>query len=120
MRSKGFTLLEVLVALMILAIALTALMKASGQAVINSQRLQQKNIQHWVARQGISMIQLGLLPINPNQSVSQVTQMMGQRCYWVAELKPTSIEHLQQIKITLSPSATGPFGDPWYGYRYSP
>lgn len=40
--NKGFTLIEVLLALAVVAIALTALLKATSQDVANTQRIKEK------------------------------------------------------------------------------
>lgn len=117
-RQQGFTLIEVLLALVIIAIALTALIKATGQTIANTQRLKEKTISHWVAMQGVSMIQLGLLAVNAREETTQVTKMFRQRWYWRAKLSPTAIKSMEKIIITVSKDQAGPFGDPLVGFRY--
>lgn len=119
-KSKGFTLIEVLLALVIVAIALTALLKATGQNISNTERIKQKTISHWIGMQGISMIQSGLLPMQFNQELTEVTSLLGQRWYWRAKLTPTPIAHMQQINITVSQHQSGPFTDLLIAYRYTP
>jgi len=109
-KSNGFTLIEVLLALAVIAIALTALIKATAQTVAGTTRVKEKSISHWVAMQGVSMIQLGLVG-SGSQDISQVTDMLGQHWYWRATLQPTQINHMQQINITVSRNQSGPFGD---------
>jgi len=116
-NEKGFTLIEVLLALSVIAIALTALIKATAQTVSTTSRIKEKSISHWVAMQGVSTIQLGLLTVPPNQEITQVTRMLGQRWYWRAKLLPTPIKHLQQINITVSKKQSGPFGDLLIAFR---
>ncbi len=48
-QSKAFTLLEVLVALTIIAITLGAIIKTSSDQAANTTYLKQKTIGHWVA-----------------------------------------------------------------------
>jgi general secretion pathway protein I len=117
-RIAGFTLIEVLLALAIIAIALTALLKASAQNVANTQRIKEKTISHWIAMQGVSMVQLGLVQVNVEQAVTHVTTMLGQRWYWRATMSPTAIKSVQQITITVSNKQAGPFRDPLIAYRY--
>ena len=114
----GFTLIEVLIALAIIAIALTALFKATAQDIATTQRIKEKSISHWVAMQGVAAIKLGLLPISLNQEVTQVTTMLGQRWYWRANLITTPIKSMQQITITVSPEQNHPFTDPLIAYRH--
>lgn len=119
-QNTGFTLIEVLLALAIIAIALTALIKSTAQTVVSTARLKDKSISHWVAMQGVTMVQLNLLKITSNQPITQVTTMLGQRWYWRAALQPTAIKNLQMIHITVSQHASGPFGDEWLAFKITP
>jgi general secretion pathway protein I len=51
---RGFTLLEVMVALAVLAIAMAGLIKAAGGGASNLAYLENKTIAHWVAMNQIS------------------------------------------------------------------
>lgn len=116
-KITGFTLIEVLLALAILAIALTALLKASAEDVRSTDQIKEKSIRHWIAMQGITAIQLGLVPISLNQELTQVTTMLGQRWYWRAKITQTPVKSMQQVTITLSNRQDGGFGDPLIGFR---
>lgn len=48
-RSSGFTLLEVLVALTVLAVGLAAIIKAGGENVRNTAYLKERTLANWVA-----------------------------------------------------------------------
>jgi len=119
-NNQGFTLLEVLLALAIIAIALTALLKATAQNVVNTERIKDKTISHWVALQGISMIQLGLLPVIENREITQVTSMLGQKWYWRVDVRRSAIKSVQQITIKVSKNQSGPFENPVLAFRYQP
>jgi general secretion pathway protein I len=114
---NGFTLIEVLIALAIIAIALTALLKASSEDVSHSTKIKERTISHWVAMQGINAIQLNLLPIHLNQEISEVTTMLGERWYWRARVSQTEIPAMQLITLTVSNTPNGPFTTPLYGFR---
>lgn len=114
----GFTLIEVLLALAVISIALTALVKASIQNTTTTQRLTEKMISHWVAKQGVTMIQLGLLSINSGQEVTQVTTMLGQRWYWRARVNQTAIKSVQQLSIKVSKNQNGPFNPSLVAFLY--
>lgn len=116
--TAGFTLIEVLLALLIIAIGLTALMKATAQNVANTQHIKEKTISHWVAMQGVTMIQLGLIPAKINQDMSQVTKFFGQRWYWRANITQTSIKSVQRIIIKVSKYQAGPFSESLVAFRY--
>lgn len=117
-KSKGFTLIEILLALVILAISLTALLKATADNLHNTSRIKEKSIKHWVAMQAISAIQLRTVPVTINQPTTQTTKMLGQTWYWQARVTPTFIKSMQQINITVSASRTGPFTDSLVGFRH--
>ncbi|WP_051555067.1 type II secretion system minor pseudopilin GspI [Legionella fairfieldensis] len=117
-KYSGFTLVEVLLALSVIAIALTALLKATAQNVSNTQRIKEKTVSHWIALQGVTMIQLGLVQVPPNQTITKVTSMLGQRWYWRASSSQTPIKFMQQITITVSKNQAGPFTDPLIAFWY--
>ncbi len=117
-RTLGFTLIEVLLALAVIAISLTALLKATSQNTFFTNRLKDKTIGHFVAMQGVAAIQLGLVQLTANQESTQTTQMAGRTWYWRVIISPTSLKHMQRINITVSPKKDGPFSDQLIAYRY--
>ena len=58
MRSKGFTLLEVLIALAIVALALTALVRASGQQADALGREREQTLAGWTAANVLAEVKL--------------------------------------------------------------
>jgi general secretion pathway protein I len=119
-KPPGFTLLEVLLALAIIAIALTALLKATAQNVTNTERVKEKMIAHWVAMQGVSMIQLNLIQVNQSVESTQATLFLGQKWYWRAKISATPIQSIQHITILTSPKETGSFEQTFTAFRYVP
>lgn len=115
---SGFTLIEVLLALAIIAIALTALLKATAQNIENTQRIKEKAISHWIAMQGVSMIQLNLIQLTQSQESTQVTTMFGQRWYWRTKISSTPFNKIQQISISVSLKQSGPFREELTAFRY--
>jgi general secretion pathway protein I len=57
----GFTLLEVLVALAILAVALGALVKAGSEHTRNTYYLQERTLAHWAGQNLLARYEAGLL-----------------------------------------------------------
>jgi len=117
--NQGFTLIEVLLALSIVAIALTALLIASSQNVINTQRIKDKMIGHWVAKQGANQIQLGMVQVPRQQPITKSTHFLGQKWYWRAKLNPNNTSFMDHITITVSKKQDGPFSSPLNFFRYT-
>lgn len=118
--SFGFTLLEVLLALAIIAIGFGALFKATLQSIQETQTIKESTLKHWIAMQGVSMIQTGLLELPPGLPNTQKTIMFNQTWYWRAVLQPTGVNSVDRIEITVSLKPTGPFNHPLYAFRYYP
>lgn len=59
-QHAGFTLLEVLVALAVLALALAAAVSAAAAYIGNQSYLQERTLAHWVARNALTELQLEL------------------------------------------------------------
>lgn len=99
---RGFTLIEVLIALAILSIAMTAMIKATSQNIKDTHYLQQKTIAHWVAANVIHSAQAGVLklPKEPDELTDE-TEMLGQAWAWKASLVPTKNPKIQEIKVTV-------------------
>lgn len=57
-NARGFTLLEVLVALAVLALALAAGIKAAGSNIDNSAYLRNRTLAHWVAMNKLTEMQV--------------------------------------------------------------
>lgn len=117
-KTQGFTLIEVLLALAVIAIALTAMLKATAQNIENTHRIKEKTISHWIAMQGVSMIQLKLVQVTPSQESTQVTTMLDQKWYWRAKVSSTPIKKMQQITISVSKNQSGPFYEELVAFRY--
>ncbi len=116
----GFTLIEVLLALAVISIALTALLKATSQNTAFTDKLKEKTLGHWVAMQGISSIQLGLVSLNLSQESTYTIEMAGHTWYWRAMVKPTALKHMQQISVRVSSKKDSQFSAPLIAYRYVP
>lgn len=114
---EGFTLIEVLIALSIIAISLTALLKNISQNISTTQRVHDKVISHFVAMQGVTMVQLGLLPIN-SQGSTQATDILNQRWYWRIKTNPTPIKKVQAFTVVVSKNQTGPFQEALKAFHY--
>jgi len=95
---KGFTLLEVLVALAILAIALAAIVKVSANQALSTEHLRNKTLAHWVAMNQIAQLQLTQQWPKPGKK--RGTEEMGlHKWHWQSVTASTPDERVRQIMI---------------------
>lgn len=116
----GFTLIEVLLALAILAIGLTCLLKTNAQNIQYASRLKEKSLAHLVAMTAIAQAQSSMVGLSRQAESTHTLSMADHTWYWRAKLSSTPIRSMQQITITVSPNKTGPFTNRTIGYRYAP
>lgn len=81
-RQKGFTLIEVMIALVIIAVALSALSQGIGQYVYNQAGLKERTIGTWVAQNRLLELQSGQLETVEKK---QTVEMLNGK--WQVELK---------------------------------
>jgi len=100
-RAFGFTLIELVVALAVLAIGMTAVLHASSQAGYAGAFLKQKTVAHWVASN-----QAAELSINgewPDPGVITGTETMAEQVWrWEAEVQSTVVPELRLVTITVT------------------
>ena len=101
MKSEhGFTLVEVLIALAILAIAMSALVQGGGQSALTMEHLRNKSVANWVAQNSVTAIQLEKKwPLDRKQS--GVEEMAGVRWRWQAESNDTFDEDIKKLQVTV-------------------
>lgn len=96
--SAGFTLIEVLVALAVLAVALGALIRTAGDAAANAGHLRDKTLAHWVAMNRIAEQQLA--PTWP--SVGErggETEMAGREWHWEEVVEATEDADMRRLTV---------------------
>ena len=95
----GFTLIEVLIALSVIAIGLSAVLKTSFQAVSNAQVIQNKIFALWVLENKAAEIRLNSKKLPTGNDEGQ-QQQAGQAWSW--QTKSASTENPKIKKITLT------------------
>ena len=79
---RGFTLLEVLIAMAVISIALTAIIKAGSDTTANTAYLKEKTYAHWVAMN--RMAELQAEKDWPSVGTdSDTVEIMGQEWEWI-------------------------------------
>lgn len=101
---RGFTLVEVMVALMVIAIALPALLKALYQQVDGTAYLRDKSIAQWVANNKLAenRIQLARNDVLFRGERNGVEEMAGRDWYWWTTSEPTPVEDFYRLEIVVA------------------
>ncbi|MFB6259458.1 MAG: type II secretion system minor pseudopilin GspI [Thiohalorhabdaceae bacterium] len=103
----GFTLLEVLVALAIVAFGLAALWKGLGQGVAVTQSLPERVMARWVAQNRLVLRQArGDWP--ETRSFDGETEMGGRTWYWQEQVTSTDSERLRRITVKVGTDEADP------------
>ena len=94
---RGMTLIEVLVALVIVALALAAAIRSVDTGVLNTSHLKQRSIAQWVAMNHANELQLQLRTITTDEKYA--TKMAGQTWQVQSKAKPTADKHILRIEV---------------------
>lgn len=95
---RGFTLLEVLVALAVVAIALTAAVTAVGQDARNVTLLRDRTLAHWVAMDRIAEAQLSDDWPGVGKREGD-TVMAGQEWHWTFAVSATDDDDVRRLDV---------------------
>lgn len=87
----GFTLLEVLIALLVVGVALGALIKAGSEHARNTAYLQERALAGWVASNVLADYEAGLRPAEPGSRQTRST-LAGREWEARIEIADTRIE----------------------------
>ena len=102
-EQRGFTLIEVVVALIVVSLGMLAVIETVGSTARNSGYLRDKTLAHWVAMNKLTEVRL--LPNAPSiDKSSDEVEMAGRDWRWTVEVKQTQIESIRRIDICVRPA----------------
>lgn len=97
-KQAGLTLIEVLIALAIVGIAMTAIIKATSQNILGTRYLQNKTIGMWVGEEVLNEVRAGILSVSNGQQ-HQVTTMLSQDWPWQLRQEETPNPRIKKVSI---------------------
>jgi general secretion pathway protein I len=98
---SGFSLIEVLVALTIIAIALSAIIRATAVMTGNTAHLKEKTYAHWIAMNRVAELRVTKAWPEVGNSSDDV-EMFGEEWRWMQKVSQLAIsEHMRQVEISV-------------------
>jgi general secretion pathway protein I len=97
-KLRGFTLIEVLVALIVVSLGMLAVIQTVGQTANNSTYMRDKTVAHWIAMNQLTEVRLQPNPPPIDKSSDEI-EMSGRDWRWTMEVKQTAIETIRRIDI---------------------
>ena len=101
-RGRGFTLLEVLVALAIFAVVAASVLSASARSLKTAARLEDKTFATWLADNRLQEIQLADAPPVEGREQGEESYA-GRRWQWQTEVQATSEPEMLRITVRVAP-----------------
>jgi general secretion pathway protein I len=96
--SRGFTLVEVLVALTVVALGLTALMVAVSGTARTSGYLRDKTIAQWIALNRLTQVRLIVNKLGDNQDTGQI-DFAGRKWHYDTRYFDTQFQSMKRVEV---------------------
>lgn len=117
-RPAGFTLLEVLIALVVLALSLGAVIQAAGDFTVNQAYLRDRTLAEWVARNRLATLLLGdeWPSIGRKKGEEEMplgtSDTDGRAWRWELQVSETPEDDLRRLEISVYPLRDGDDAEP--------
>ena len=100
-RQRGFTIIEVMVALAIVAFSLTAIAASMGQMIDTANAMRERTYASWIAQNKIAELRLANV-VPEVSSTSGEIDYAGTEWAWRAVISATGVENLFRVDVTVS------------------
>jgi len=104
-RSWGFTLLEVMVALVIISLALAGVAGSMGQMIDTANTMRDRTYASWIAQNKIAELRLANVVPEAGSSSGE-TNYANVDWSWRAVVEETGVENLFRVDVTVSLAGT--------------
>ena len=99
-KRRGFTLIEVVVALAIVAIGMFAVFKTIGDTTSNSGYLRDRSLAGWIADNRITEMRLAGEYPSVDKTEGDI-DYAGRRWHWIATVSQTQVDGLRRIDLAV-------------------
>jgi general secretion pathway protein I len=100
-NARGFTLIEVLAALVIVGLGMLSVIQAVTQAARNGTYLREKTLAHWIAMNLITERRLLTAPPEIGKS-SDVLEFANTRWRWNVDVSETAVESMRRMDVRVA------------------
>lgn len=102
-RAAGFTLIEVLAALVIVALGMLGVIEAVTQNARNGSYLRDKTLAHWIAMNVITERRLQPSPPDIAETSDEI-EYAGARWRWTLRVSETPVESMRRMDVFVRPA----------------
>jgi general secretion pathway protein I len=103
---RGFTLLEVLIALAIFAVVAASVLTASARSLQTASQLEDKTLAMWIADNRLSELQLAETPADDGRDQGELA-FAGRRWQWQSEIRASSEPSMRRVTLWVAPQPAG-------------
>ncbi|MEQ1582296.1 MAG: type II secretion system minor pseudopilin GspI [Steroidobacteraceae bacterium] len=106
---RGFTLIEVLAALVIVSLGMLGVIQAVSQTASNSVYLRDKTLAHWIAMNRLTEVRLAQAA-PAIAKTSDELDYAGRRWRWSLDVQETAVESMRRVDVRVSLAESGDDG----------
>ena len=103
----GFTLVEVLVALAVVAVALGAMVRLMGDTARTAERLERRTLGHWVAMNEVALLEATNAWLEPGVSTGSA-ELGNRRWRWRRTVLETPEPRVRRVEVEVSGAGGAP------------
>jgi general secretion pathway protein I len=100
-QTSGFTLIEVMVALVIVSLALAGVAASMGQMIDTANTMRDRTFASWIAQNQIAEMRLAGVVPEVGESSGEV-DFANASWAWTADVSETGVENLLKVEVTVS------------------